>query len=114
MKAIKANIIITGIRSKVDRSLEVTLSTPELTTEERAEFMNLQGINCRALFEPTDTIPTEVYEVKKDVDRKTQAQRIRGVLFILWKKEGGQGDFEDYYQSKTEQFIEFIKRKIEE
>ena len=50
MKAIKTSVIITGVRSKVDRSLGITLSTPELSTEERSEFMNLQGVNCKALF----------------------------------------------------------------
>lgn len=114
MKTIKTNVIITGIRSKVDRSLGLTISTPELSTEERAEFMNLQGVNCRALFEPTDTAPTEVYEVKKEIGNKTQAQRVRAVLFVLWKHEGSKEEFEDYYRDKTEQYINFLKQKIED
>jgi hypothetical protein len=113
MKAIKTDAIITGVRSKVDRSLGVTLSTPELTTEERAEFMNLQGVNLHVLFEPADSVPAEVYEVKKEVNQKTQGQRIRGVLFCLWKQEGELGDFEEYYRNKTEQYIEFLKQKLE-
>ena len=114
MKALKVKIIITGVRSKVDRSLGLTLSTPELSTEERSEFMNLQGINCQALFEPTDTTPAEVYEVKKEIGQKTQGQRIRAVLFILWKNEGSKGEFENYYRDKTNQYIDFLKGKIEE
>lgn len=114
MKAIKTAVIITGVRSKVDRSLGLTLSTPELSTEERSEFMNLQGVNCNALFEPTDSTPSEVYEVKKDVGQKTQGQRIRAVLFILWKKEGEKEDFETFYKNKTEKYIDFLKEKIEE
>lgn len=113
MKVIKTDAIINGIRSKVDRSLGITLSTPELTTEERAEFMNLQGVNLHVLFEPADSVPAEVYEVKKELNQKTQGQRIRAVLFILWKQEGEPGEFEDYYRNKTEQYIEFLKGKIE-
>ena len=114
MKAIKTRIIITGVRSKVDHSLGLTLSTPELSTEERAEFMNLQGINCQALFEPTDTKPTEVYEVKKEIGQKTQGQRIRAVLFVLWKQENSKEDFEVYYKKQTDKIIDYLKGKIEE
>lgn len=113
MKSIKVDAIITGVRSKVDRSLGVSLSTPELSTEERAEFMNLQGINLHLLIEPADTIPAEIYEVKTELNAKTQGQRIRAVLFILWKQEGSKGEFEAYYKDKTEQYIGFLKEKIE-
>jgi hypothetical protein len=114
MKSIKVKIIITGVRSKVDRSLGLTISTPELSTEERSEFMNLQGINCQALFEPLDSTPSEVYEVKKETGQKTQGQRIRAVLFILWKKEGSKEDFETYYRNQTDKIIDYLKGKIEE
>jgi hypothetical protein len=112
MKTISVNVIITGIRSKVDRSLGLTLSTPELTTEERAEFMNLQGINCQALFQPLEE-KADTIEVKGEVSTKTQAQRIRAVLFLIWKQEGEQGRFEDFYKAKTEQIIEHLKSKLE-
>jgi len=114
MKIIKTKVIITGLRSKVDRSLGLTLSTPELTTEERAEFMNLQGIECEALFEPTDNTPAEVYEIKKSTGQKTQGQRMRAVLFILWKKSGEKEDFETYYRDRMEKLIDALKAKIEE
>ena len=114
MKTISTSAIITGVRSKVDRSLGVSLTTPELTTEERTEFMNLQGVNLKVLFEPTDSTPAEIYKVEKEINQKTQGQRIRAVLFILWKQEGNKGDFEDYYKDKTEQYIGFLKEKIED
>jgi len=114
MKTIKTKIIITGVRSKVDRSLGLTIATPELSTKERSEFMNLQGVNCSALFEPLDSTPSEIYEVKKEVGQKTQSQRIRSVMFILWKKEKSEDDFEVYYRNKTDQYIDFLKNKIEE
>lgn len=114
MKAIKTNAIITGIRSKVDRSLGISLSTPELTTKERAEFMNLQGVNLNILIEPLDETPREIYEIKKEVDQKTQGQRMRAVLYLLWKQEGEKEDFEIYYKKKTEAFINFLKGKLDE
>lgn len=112
MKAIKVNVIITGIRSKVDRSLGLTLSTPELTTDERAEFMNLQGINCEAIFNPLEE-KVNLIEVKGETETKTQSQRLRAVIFLLWKQDGEKGTFEDFYRSKMETIIEHFKSKLE-
>ena len=112
MKTLKVNTIITGIRSKVDRSLGLTLSTPKLSTEERAEFMNLQGISCMATFQPLEE-KVESLEIKGEVSTKTQSQRIRAVLFLLWRQAGEKEDFEDFYRNKTEQIIEHLKSKLD-
>lgn len=112
MKAIKTNAIITSITAKQDRSLGLRVATPELTPEEKVTIMNLQGINTVILIEPLDEAPEEVVQVKGEVADKSQGQRIRSVLFILWKQEGEKGRFEDYYHAKTEAYIEFLKEKI--
>ena len=113
MKTIKTNAVITSLRSKVDRSLGLTVATPELTSEEKAEFMNLQGVNVDITVEPIDEVPAEIYKVKKKTGSKTQSQRIRAVLFILWKNEGEPDDFETYYRNKTEGYIELLKDRID-
>ena len=45
MKTIQTQAVITSIRSKVDKSLGLSIETPELSTEEKVAFMNLQGLN---------------------------------------------------------------------
>ena len=112
MKAINTRAVITSLRSKVDKSLGLTLSTPELTSKEKAEFMNLQGVEIDAFFSPVEGPAPEELKIEKDLERKTQGQRIRAVIFILWKQEGEEGDFADYYRDKTEKYIEFLKEKI--
>jgi len=112
MKTLKTNAVITGIRSKVDRSLGLTVATPELTSKEKAEVMNLQGVNVNMTIEPLDDTPTEIYQVDKEVGTKSQGQRIRAIIFILWKQGGEEGDFETYYRDKTNQYIYFLKGKI--
>lgn len=111
MRAIKVKVIINGIRSKVDRSLGLSLSTPELTVEERAEFMNLQSVECNALFEPISE-KVNLMEVKGEVSTKTQSQRMRAIIFLLWKNEGENGTFEEFYRIKTEQIIDWLKNKL--
>ena len=112
MKSIHTKAVITSLRSKVDKSLGLTLSTPELSSKEKAEFMNLQGIEVEAVFDPVDDPESEEFKIEKDLERKSQSQRIRAVLFLLWRQEGELGDFADYYRSKTERYIDFLKEKL--
>lgn len=113
MKAIKTQAIIEGIRSRKDGSLGLSVSTPELSFEEKAMFMELQGVNVGLLVEPSDEEKIEVHQVDADINHKSQSQRIRAILFILWKQNSEGTDFESYYMKKTEQIIEILKAKIE-
>ena len=113
MKTIKTNIIITGIRARVDGSLGLSLSTPELTPEAKVSFMELQNISCDCLIKPLDEPNIDLVEVKSEVNTKTQAQRIRSVLYLWWESLGKQGDFETFYKQKTENIIEQIKQKLD-
>jgi len=45
---------------------------------------------------------------------RPQGQRMRAVLYLLWKQEGEKEDFEIYYKKKTEAFITFLKGKLDE
>lgn len=114
MKAIQTQACITGIRSKVDRSLGLTIATPELSTNERALFMEYQGIECNIMIEPIDaTDGVGVEKIDKELRTKTQSQRLRGVLYILWEQQGKQGEFEEFYRSQTEKIIEHYKGKLD-
>lgn len=113
MKTLKLNAIVTGIRSKVDRSLGLTIATPELTPEEVAEIMRLQGVNTIMTIIPMDTEAEGVMEIDKDLDTKSQSQRIRSVLYLNWKAEGEKGEFRNYYREKTEKYIDFLKEKLD-
>ena len=111
MKAIHLKTIITSIRSRADHSLGLSISTPELTVEESAEFMRLQGVECETLFDPL-TSKEPPHEVKSEVSQKTQGQRLRSVLFILWEQRGRKGTFEDFYRDRMEEIINIIKAKL--
>jgi hypothetical protein len=113
MKALKLQAIITGIRSKVDRSLGLSISTPELSSEEKTEVMNLQGVNVNLLIEPLDEEAPELLQVNKEIEGKTPSQRMRAVIFILWKQLGEPGQFETYYLDKINRLIEALKNKID-
>lgn len=114
MKAIKTEAIISSLRALTDGGLSLTVHTPELSPAEKAEFMTLQNIVCNALFEPQDETPRDILKVDKELDQKSQSERIRAVLFVLWKQAGEPGEFRDFYRQKTEAIINWLKRKLDE
>lgn len=111
MKKISVNCQITGIRAKVDRSLGISINTPELTSEEKVAFMELQNINCRMLIEPLEE-KADLIEVKGETQTKTSSQRLRGCLYVLWEQKGKEGTFEDFYRTYMEKIINWIKQKL--
>lgn len=44
--------------------------------------------------------------------KKTQSQKMRAVIFILWEQKGSKGNFEDFYFRYTELIINKIKEKL--
>ena len=105
MKAIQVNVIITGIRAKVDGSLGLSATTPELTPEEKAEFMRLQGNNLIATFKPLDEPKAPEYKIDKELETKTPSNRLRSVLYVLWEQEGSKDEFDAFYKMYIEKFI---------
>ncbi len=114
MKAIKSHLIIGSISSRKDGSLRLSVETPELSAEEKIAFMELQGINIEALFNPLDTITQQVVEVKEDTDLKSKSERLRGVIYLYWKQNVNDGDFTTYYNRAMDRIIDKWKDKLDE
>ena len=114
MKAISSDVIIEGVRARKDGSLGLTLTTPELTTEEKAMVMDLQGVNCAMVVTPIDSadLATETHEVKSDLNQKPPSQRMRAVLYILWKQDNEGKDFPEFYEDRMEKLINKLKERI--
>lgn len=110
--------VLDSYSRRKDRSVSIRLITQEKTSHEIMkidEMIDLYGI---LYFRPQesmspeeikelDNIPLDMYD-----KQKTQSQRLRSVLYLLWKQDGGEGDFKNYYKTKTEQVIQHFKGKI--
>jgi hypothetical protein len=112
MRSIQTHAIFTGFRSKVDRSIGFSGVTPELTQEEKALFFELQGLNTTMTITPEE-VAGPIYKVTKEVNQKTQSERLYSVLFIYWKQLGGHGDYQDFYRSEMETIINGVKDKLD-
>ena len=89
------------------------MSTPELTTVEKVELMNLEQVNVRLLIEPSDYALEGKVEVKGELETKTPSERQRAVLFCRYKNEKPQGKtFADFYTMEMERRINDDKSKL--
>ena len=111
-KAIRTEGIITGFSSRVDGSLSFRGSTPELTVPEKVALMSLQGVLVEMLLYPKDEKETEIVQVKKEMEFKSPSQRMRSVIFLLWKASEQDMPFESFYYLKMEGLIDWLKSKL--
>ncbi len=111
---ISTQAIIEGVRAKKDRSLGLNISTPELSSHEKALFMELQGVNLHIIITPTESDNIQPYEINTDLNQKTPSERMRAVLYILWNQGGKKDDFPTYYNTRMEIMIGHLKERINE
>lgn len=107
---------VMNMNPKADRSWKLVFETRELTGEEvKILADNFQGEGW-LLFKPnSDGINySEVPKEKADAGMKTQAQRLRGAIMVLWQHSGRKGDPEAFYRTFTEKLIEYTLSKVPE
>jgi len=112
MNTIKTQAQITRISSRVDGGLGLGIVTPELTTTEKAEFMELHNQLVDLVITPLDFAPEDTVAIDAGLEGKSPSQRLRAVLYVLWSQKQT-GDFEVYYRSQMEKLIEHFKNKLD-
>ena len=108
-------VLITGIASKVDGSVKVTLETRELPAQEAANLFALRNQESWAVLSPNQLSEVNLPKEKADpsLGTKTPSQRLRNVLYVYWQQHGKQGNFEEYYRIQIEKIIEQLKERLE-
>ena len=119
MTKILCPVTLDGYGRRKDRSVTLRFITQEKTSQ---EIMNIDAMLDRygiLYFRGEEKMNTDEVEELDNIDLdlydepKSQSQRLRSVLFILWKQEGGEGDFKKFYKQKTEEIIQHFKNKLE-
>lgn len=108
------NIQISSVRAKVDGSLGLSLSTGELTADQKAAMMGLMGLNLEMGLKVADEAPQEPLVIASEVERKTPSQRLRSVMFVYWSqtRQNHTEDFEEWYKGAIETIINAYKEKL--
>lgn len=116
-KPIKFNCIIGSIRTRKDNSLGLSIETPEMNNEETLVMLRLKGINLDCAMTPLNVGLDAPVEVKAEISRKSQSERIRGTLFCLWShlcdsSQLKDVSFETFYQQETDKYIDGLKELL--
>ena len=113
-------VVLDRFSRRKDRTASITFITQEKTSAEIAEidaaldqfgvlyFRGEEKMNTDEV-EELDNIDIDVYD-----EPKSQSQRLRNVLYILWKQGGESGDFKKFYKQKTEEIIQHFKNKLKD
>lgn len=111
---------IESISTRKDRTLKLILGTSELAPSMSGDLFSLQNKVVYVAIKTAEFQKSEVEMLSKaneDIDShgKSQSERLRNVLFILWnKKNEGFKEFSDFYRFKTNAIIDHLKSKIDQ
>lgn len=113
-KQIMLPVLVTGLQSKVDGSIKITLETRELPPEQAVNLFEVRNQEAWCVIAPEKISEVNLPNEKPDaaLGTKTPSQRLRNVLYVYWQQHR-QGDFETFYRVKIEQIIEQLKDKLE-
>lgn len=115
-KPIEMKAILNSVRSKIDKSLSLTIQTPPLDTNQKVIIMDLQREPILLRLTPQNNVEAPVEIVNREINTKTQSARLRNTLYIYWQQTDKQNGvlFEEFYMNKMEQLIEHFKEKLHE
>jgi hypothetical protein len=113
-------VIFDRFSRRKDRTASITFITQEKTSQEIMNidaaldqfgilyFRGEEKMNPDEI-EELDNIDLDLYD-----EPKSQSQRLRNVLYILWKQQGEAGEYKKFYKQKTEEIIQHFKNKLED
>ena len=107
---------LSKVASRKDRSYTLSFDTRELSGTEAATLLGELMNEGWLLYSPNEDLKeADVPDEKADsmTGQKTQAQRLRGVIYRLWEQNGKKGNSEDYYRSILESLIDQMKERLE-
>lgn len=107
-----------GLSTRMDNTIKVTIGTQEMSHDQAANLFALRGKFCKVLLSSTAIEPKEVEQVdslpiKDESNGKSNSQRLRSTLFVLWQQSGSKGSFDDFYNGKMNEIIEHFKSKLQ-
>lgn len=110
-------VCLDSYRPRKDKSFVLTFSTAEIREHEMLAIHNLHGKVGALFFSEKNIIETndilKLDRIDKEINNKSQSQRLRSILFLLHQQNGGTNqDFKEYYENETDKIINHYKNKL--
>lgn len=112
---------IESVATRKDKTIRVVIGTQELSPAQMTELMSqwVGGIGVMAFkgeqFNYNDEEMLNSLKIDAaELGGKTPSQRLRSSLYVLFEHNNeGHQDFNSYYQSMMERFIDMVKKRID-
>ena len=108
--------MVEAINTRKDKSLKLVFGTQEMAPLEAGQLFQYMNQLVTVYICPAAIDNREIEQIDKidpELNNKSQSQRIRAILFLLWQNNNeGFKTANDYYQAKTEKYIEHLKSKL--
>lgn len=85
----------------------------EVDKEANWAFVEMQEKEVRVVIEPLEGASDEL-KLSGHSDLKSPSQRLRGSLFALWKESKSEDDFEHFYTTQMNRYIDHVQTKIDQ
>jgi hypothetical protein len=110
---IKLPAYFCGFGSKVDGSASLRFNTQEIADTDFAELKRTLNLFGWLIFAENAT-DKDLPDEPPVEEGKTHSERLRSVLFLLWKQKKETTDFETWRKAQMEKFIEHIKKQLDD
>jgi hypothetical protein len=111
-KTIQVPAILSGVTTKVDKSLSLRFSTNEMSSEDVANLIDHQGEFGYLLFKPNQFSNDEVPKEEAADGSKSYSERLRSVMYLVWENKGSKESYESYRSQQMEHIIKCYKNKL--
>lgn len=105
-----ANMGSVSVNSKMPSFRLRVLEEP--TAEELDNLTSLQEKELRVLLEPLEGA-SEVINMDGEQKKKSESQKTRDLIYILWRETGDGRDFDEFYKKSQEWIRDLIQQKID-
>lgn len=113
---------VEGISTRRDKTLKVIIGTHEMSPNKMAQLIaqwsdgyGIMAFKKEEFIEEERKALESIQLDKEEMGGKTPSQRLRGSLYVLYEANNcGYNTFASFYESRMEQMINTVKRRIEE
>ena len=109
---------VTAFRSLMDGTMRLTVDLQELPPDKASQVLSILNKVGFFTFSFNSEFTEEEARFLEQLDKavsgdKSQSKRLRSVLFLVHKSNGGdESSFEEFYNKETEKIIEHYKAKL--
>lgn len=113
-KVFQIPAILEGVSPLKDGGLSLRFHTNEIAdTRQKTKVLNFYQAFGWLQFsdQSINTVPDK--PISREAGAKTESQRLRASLFVLWKKRYSDIPFDVYYSQQLEKIINTVQRSID-